>query len=156
MLKKGRKIYEEEHLKIGNLEEMELEERRRRFKEEKIQIFEMITTPTRRRKPEVERKMTPKGRRKIERSSQKRKVYGAREKEIGKITEGLRLGDASTCRKIGNFELKMVRKLVRQMGQINCFLRVLHHLTNRLDRLNILLIHLLQRTGLKILRSEGL
>ena len=33
-----------------------------------------------------------------------------------KITEGLRLGDASTCRKIGNFELKMVRKLVTTDG----------------------------------------
>ena len=95
LVQKGRNIYEEDSLKVGDLEERELEERRKKFKEEKIKLFEKTATPTRRRKPEGERKMTPKSMRKIERSSQKRKVYGEREKEKGKMLEGLRLGHAS-------------------------------------------------------------
>ena len=49
--------------------------------------------------------MTPISLRKIEKSSQNKKVYGGRERERRKISEGLRLGGAaSTCRKFDNLE----------------------------------------------------
>ena len=118
LVKQGRKIYEEDDLRARKMGDTELEERRKKFREEKIKMFEkIITTPTRRKKKEEsERKTTPLSLRKIGKSSQKRKVYGARERERGKISEGLRLGAASTCRKFGNFEMKIARKLVMTEG----------------------------------------
>ena len=59
--------------------------------------------------------MTPISLRKIEKSSQNKKVYGARERERRKISEGLRLGGAaSTCRKFDNLEQE--RKLEMTEG----------------------------------------
>ena len=90
----GRKIYEKDGQKERKIEEEGIEERRKRFREEKIKIFEKtVVTPRRRKKKEDgERKMTPISLRKIEKSSQNKKVYGARERERRKISEGLRLG----------------------------------------------------------------
>ena len=61
--------------------------------------------------------MTPISLKKIEKSSQTKKVYGAREREKRKISESLRLGGAaSTCRKIDSSEIKIKRKLEMTEG----------------------------------------
>ena len=105
-----RKIFEVNPTRSDE-EERKMEDRRLAF-EEKIQIFEK-TTPKRRRRPENAEKMTPTSSGRVERSSHHRKVYGARGKERGEMLEGLRLGHASACMKIGNFNLKSVENLAR-------------------------------------------
>ena len=55
-------------------------------------------------------KKTPK----MERSSHHRKVNGTNGKETGKMQEGLRLGHATACRKIGNKCLKVTDNLAVQ------------------------------------------
>ena len=105
----GRKIFEKDGQKEKKSEEEGIEEKRKIFREEKIKIFEKkVVTPRRRKKKEDgERKMTPISLKKIEKSSQTKKVYGAREREKRKISESLRLGGAaSTCRKINNSKIK--------------------------------------------------
>ena len=87
-----------------------LEEKRRKIFAEKIALFEK-TTPKKSKKTQGGfMKKTPK----MERSSHHRKVNGTNGKETGKMQEGLRLGRATACSKIGNKCLKVTDNLAVQ------------------------------------------